>query len=133
MFIDIDRFKQVNDKHGHDVGDQVLHDIANYLKQNLRQNDTLARYGGDEFVLLVDELQSQQQISILADKMIKTISTMHSAALQDIEIGASIGIAIYPDHGDNPQDLLVRADKAMYKVKNQGKGGYALYTGINQD
>lgn len=127
LFIDLDRFKQVNDVFGHQVGDQVLRDVARNLSQILRSNDTLARIGGDEFVLLIEDLQDLEQVKILADKMIESILNMRTPALQKINISASIGIALYPDHGSDTRVLLVRADEAMYEAKRQGKGCYFLY------
>ncbi len=127
LFIDLDGFKQVNDALGHEVGDHVLQDVARKLTQNVRRNDTLARIGGDEFVLLVEDLDGLDQVKNLADKVVESISNMHTPALKDIRIGASIGIAPYPDHGCDARTLLVRADEAMYEAKRQGKRCYFLY------
>ena len=126
MFIDLDGFKQVNDVLGHEVGDQVLRDVARNLLQILRSNNTLARIGGDEFVLLVEDLQGLEQVTILADKMVEAISNLLSHALQNVRIGASVGIALYPEHGSDSRELLVRADEAMYEAKRRGKGNHFL-------
>jgi len=126
MFIDLDGFKQVNDVLGHEAGDQVLRDVARNLSQTLRRNDTLARIGGDEFVLLVEDLQSLEQATSLADKVVESVSNLRTPALRNVEIGASIGIALYPDHGSDTRALLVRADEAMYEAKREGKGSYFL-------
>jgi len=127
LFIDLDGFKQVNDALGHEVGDQVLQDVARKLMQNVRRNDTLARIGGDEFVMLVEDLQGLDQVRSLADKIVESISNMHTPALQKVRIGASIGIALYPGHGSDTRTLLVRADEAMYEAKRQGKRCYFIY------
>ncbi|QYZ67308.1 MAG: GGDEF domain-containing protein [Gammaproteobacteria bacterium (ex Lamellibrachia satsuma)] len=127
LFIDLDGFKQVNDVLGHESGDQVLRDVARNLSQTLRSNDILARIGGDEFVLLVEDLQGLEQVKILADKMIESITHLRTPALQKVRISASIGIALYPDHGSDTRILLVRADEAMYQAKRHGKGCYFLY------
>lgn len=127
LFIDLDGFKQVNDALGHEAGDQVLQDVAHKLTRTLRRNDTLARIGGDEFVLLVEDLQGVEQSVTLADKVVESISNLQTTALQNIRIGASIGIALYPDHGSEPRTLLVRADEAMYQAKRRGKGGHFLF------
>jgi diguanylate cyclase (GGDEF)-like protein len=124
MFIDLDGFKQVNDALVHEVGDQVLRDVARNLSQTLRRNDTLARIGGDEFLLLVEDLQCLEQVTSLAGKVVESISNLRTPALQNVRIGASIGIALYPDHGSDTRALLVRADEAMYEAKRQGKGCY---------
>ncbi|MEN8190637.1 MAG: GGDEF domain-containing protein [Thermodesulfobacteriota bacterium] len=127
LFIDLDEFKLVNDALGHDVGDQVLRDIAENLAQVIRSNDTLARFGGDEFVLLVDDIQSLEQLISLAEKIVALVSNLQISAPQEIKIGASIGIACFPDHCTNGQELLILADQAMYKAKKMGKSGYFLY------
>ena len=128
LFIDLDGFKQVNDMLGHDVGDKVLQDVAGKLIEIIKCNDTLARFGGDEFVLLIDDIQSEDQLVNLAEEIVASISNLRSLALQEVKIGASIGIACYPDHCNNAQELLIRADEAMYEAKRRGKNGYCLYT-----
>ena len=127
LFTDLDGFKRVNDMRGHDVGDQVLRDVAENLIKIIRCNDTLSRFGGDEFVLLVDDIQSEDQLVKLAEKIVTSISNLQTLALHEVKIGASIGIACYPDHCSNAQELLLRADEAMYEAKRRGKSGYFLY------
>jgi diguanylate cyclase (GGDEF)-like protein len=127
LFIDLDGFKQVNDAFGHEAGDQVLKDVANKLIENVRRSDTLARIGGDEFVLLIEDFQDLEQVRSLADKVVESISSLHTPVLQEVRISASIGISLYPDHGSDPRALLVRADEAMYEAKRQGKHCYILY------
>ena len=127
LFIDLDGFKQVNDAFGHEAGDQVLKDVANKLIENVRRSDTLARIGGDEFVLLIEDFQSLEQVRSLADKVVESISSLHTPVLQKVRISASIGISLYPDHGIDSRTLLVRADEAMYEAKRQGKHRYFLY------
>ncbi|RLB53581.1 MAG: hypothetical protein DRJ42_11590 [Deltaproteobacteria bacterium] len=122
LFIDLDEFKQVNDALGHEAGDQVLRDVAQNLRQTIRRSDTLARIGGDEFVLLAEEFDHADQVKTLAEKMVEAISNLPSPALQAMKVGASIGIALYPDHGEDARTLLVRADEAMYEAKQHGKG-----------
>ena len=107
----------------------MLDDLAHNLLAILRRNDTLARIGGDEFVLLVEDIQSLDQVTSLADKLVESISNMHSSTLRSVRIGASTGIALYPDHGSDTRELLVRADEAMYVAKHQGKRRYVLYRG----
>ncbi len=128
LFIDLDGFKQVNDMLGHDVGDQVLQEVAGKLIEIIKCNNTLARLGGDEFVILIDDIHSEDQLVNLAKEIVAAISNLQSIALRDVKIGASIGIAYYPDHCSNAQELLIRADEAMYEAKRRGKNGYFLYT-----
>jgi diguanylate cyclase (GGDEF)-like protein len=124
LFIDLDGFKQVNDEMGHEVGDQVLRDVAGTFVEHLRGNDTLARIGGDEFVLLVEDLQAENQVESLANKLIDAVTLLDTPALNRVKIGSSIGIALYPDHAENANELLIRADEGMYEAKRQGKNRY---------
>ena len=133
MFIDLDGFKQVNDEMGHEVGDQVLQDVADTLVEHLRVNDTLARIGGDEFVLLVEDLQGERQVECLANKLIDSVAMLETPALNQMKIGSSIGIALYPDHAENASELLNRADEGMYEAKRQGKNRYFLIGRSYQD
>jgi len=127
LFIDLDGFKQVNDALGHEVGDHVLQVVAQDLLQTLRRNDTLARIGGDEFVLLAEDYQSLEQVESLADKVVASVSNLVTPALRNIKIGASVGIAIFPDHGSDARTLLVRSDEAMYEAKVHGKSRFFIY------
>ncbi|MET0026463.1 MAG: diguanylate cyclase [Candidatus Thiodiazotropha sp.] len=126
LFIDLDGFKQVNDEMGHEVGDQVLHDVAQTFVKHLRGDDTLARIGGDEFVLLVEDVQGDDAVFKLADKLIGAVTVLKTPALDEVRIGCSIGISTFPDHAKNGSDLLTRADKGMYEAKRRGKNQYFI-------
>ncbi|WP_354623303.1 diguanylate cyclase [Psychromonas sp. MME2] len=126
MFVDLDGFKNVNDTLGHDAGDFVLKETAARLCSTVREVDTVARIGGDEFWIFLTDIADSKAISVIADKIIKTITLAYDVEDTQINIGASIGIAIYPDHGDNSVELIKLADKAMYKVKKQGKNNYTF-------
>lgn len=126
FFIDLDGFKQVNDAFGHEIGDQVLRDVASKLTESVKRSDTLARIGGDEFVLLIEGFQGLEQVRSVANKIVESISSLHTSALQKVRISASIGISLYPDHGNDSRTLLVRADEAMYEAKRRGKHCYFL-------
>lgn len=126
LFIDIDGFKEVNDSLGHDVGDIVLKEIATRLSSCVREIDTVARVGGDEFLVLLTNVVVQNSVITVAEKLVNTIAMPYQVNKHNINIGASIGIAIYPDHGVTPENLVNRADQAMYKIKRQGKNNYAF-------
>lgn len=125
LFIDLDGFKNINDNYGHDVGDELLIEVASRLRGCVRESDTVVRFGGDEFVLLLTGLHSQDEAAYVADKVLKLIQQPIKLS-SDItaNIGCSIGIAMYPNDGESDNDLLKVADSLMYKVKAAGKNHY---------
>ncbi|OOV92315.1 MULTISPECIES: putative bifunctional diguanylate cyclase/phosphodiesterase [Pseudomonas] len=126
MFIDLDGFKPVNDAFGHHLGDQLLRDVGLRLREDLRSQDTLARIGGDEFVLLVQLTQPDDAMG-LAERQVSLINRPFTVADHELQISASIGIAMFPGNGNNPQELLMNADAAMYHAKGMGKNGYSFF------
>ena len=126
MFMDLDGFKKVNDTLGHDAGDYVLRQVARRLLSCVRETDTVARVGGDEFLLIATRLHTPENASVLAEKIIGIISEPFIFNDQPATVGVSIGIALYPDHGQDRDQLIKRADEAMYKIKNSGKNGYSF-------
>lgn len=133
MFIDLDGFKPVNDAFGHHVGDQLLKAVAERLRGHLHSQDTLARIGGDEFVLLV-ELQEPGDAMGVAIKQVNLVSRPYRVAEHDLQLTASIGIVLYPGNGTDQHELLRNADAAMYHAKNAGKNGYSFFdVSMNSD
>ncbi|PHS66470.1 MAG: GGDEF domain-containing protein [Thalassobium sp.] len=126
MFIDLDGFKTVNDTYGHEIGDQVLKEVAQRLKSSLRVSDLLARSGGDEFVALQLDIRSKQDALSFAEKMTSILARPVATHQGNIPIGASIGVALFPDHGHDLKTLINAADKAMYQVKRNGKNGVSM-------
>jgi diguanylate cyclase (GGDEF)-like protein len=126
LFMDLDGFKQVNDKYGHGVGDALLIEVADMFKKVLRQSDFLARQGGDEFVLVVGSYLYRQELTQLAERLIKLFTQPVMTRGIPLEIGVSIGIAEYPHHGKHVKQLLHVADKAMYDSKKNGKNRYSF-------
>jgi diguanylate cyclase (GGDEF)-like protein len=126
MFIDLDGFKPVNDAFGHHMGDQLLREVGLRLREDLRSQDTLARIGGDEFVLLVQLMQPDDAMG-LAERQVGLINRMFTVAEHELKISASIGIALFPGNGNNPEELLMNADAAMYHAKSMGKNGYSFF------
>jgi diguanylate cyclase (GGDEF)-like protein/PAS domain S-box-containing protein len=127
LFVDLDKFKPVNDRLGHDVGDHLLRAVSERLVSSVRKSDGVARIGGDEFVILLPDLEETDIAVALASKLISNIAQPFIIGKQKIQIGASIGIAIYPDDGDDPDELLRKADQAMYLAKNHGGNSYRLF------
>jgi len=127
LLIDLDGFKQVNDSLGHEAGDFVLQQVSNLLLNSIRKNDTAARYAGDEFVIILKKQTNSEAAQQLASKLNQLISSPLSYANQTIQVGASIGIAFYPQHGEDTETLIAQADSAMYKAKQQGKNSFVLY------
>lgn len=126
MFIDLDGFKPVNDAFGHHMGDQLLREVGLRLREDLRSQDTLARIGGDEFVLLVQLTQPDDALG-LAERQVVLINRAFQVAEHELKISASVGIAMFPGNGSSPQELLMNADAAMYHAKGMGKNGYSFF------
>jgi diguanylate cyclase (GGDEF)-like protein len=126
MFIDLDGFKPVNDAFGHHMGDQLLREVSLRLREDLRGQDTLARIGGDEFVLLV-QLSEPDDAMNLAARQVSLIGRSFRVADHDLQISASVGIALYPGNGQTAHELLMNADAAMYHAKGTGKNGYSFF------
>jgi diguanylate cyclase (GGDEF)-like protein/PAS domain S-box-containing protein len=122
LFMDIDGFKDINDAHGHPTGDQVLQSIAANLTRALRQSDTVSRYGGDEFVIVLSEIEDAAHGAVVATKLLQTIAGPHPTPFGDLTATASVGVALYPDHGQDAVTLVVNADTAMYEAKRAGRG-----------
>jgi diguanylate cyclase (GGDEF)-like protein/PAS domain S-box-containing protein len=126
MFIDLDGFKAVNDTLGHDAGDYVLKQVAQRLLSCVRETDTVARVGGDEFLIIATEINSPENAAQIAEKVIKLVSQPVIFNKQQAVVGTSIGIALFPEHGEDIDQLIKLADEAMYKVKNAGKNGFCF-------
>ncbi|MEE8365248.1 MAG: diguanylate cyclase [Gammaproteobacteria bacterium] len=125
MFVDLDRFKEVNDKHGHEYGDAVLKVVANRIRAEIRETDTVARIGGDEFVVILSSVPGLKIIERVATLVIDQIAQPIRVDQQEVKVSASVGIAIYPENGNTPEDLIRQADRAMYRVKDSGKNSFA--------
>lgn len=128
MFVDLDRFKPVNDQYGHHIGDELLQHVARRLKHAVTEGDTVARRGGDEFTLLICDLDTPEQSLKIADRIQTMLSQPYHIAGHQLDIGASIGISLFPDHAANSDDLLDRADQAMYQAKHQGRACCHLFS-----
>jgi len=128
LYIDLDKFKDINDSKGHAFGDRILTEVANSLKQSIRGSDTVARIGGDEFVVLLEEVTDRNNVSMIAEILIEELHKPFTIDQQDFEISGSIGIAIYPADGNTTDELLASADKAMYKAKENGRDTF-VYKG----
>ena len=126
MFLDLDGFKPVNDVFGHHVGDQLLRAVALRMRENFHRHDTLARIGGDEFVLLV-ELEDGEEAVTVASRQVALVSQPFSVQEHDLQVTVSIGISLYPGNGRTQQELLMNADAAMYHAKSAGKNGYSFF------
>ena len=127
MFIDLDKFKPINDQHGHETGDWVLQSVARRIEGCLRGTDTVARVGGDEFLVLLPEIKSSDDSLVVAEKIRLELERPFITADQlSLRASSSIGIAIYPDHANTEQDLLRFGDRAMYQIKNAGGNSVAL-------
>jgi diguanylate cyclase (GGDEF)-like protein len=127
LFLDLDRFKTINDSLGHGAGDELLRTVADRLRTGLRQGDTIARLGGDEFTILLPEIGGESDMVHVAGKMLTLIRQPLVLAGREIVVSGSIGISRFPEDGDVPEELLKRADVAMYQAKQLGRDGYQVY------
>jgi diguanylate cyclase (GGDEF)-like protein/PAS domain S-box-containing protein len=127
MFLDLDRFKIINDTLGHAMGDRLLQSVSQRLESCVRKCDTLSRFGGDEFTLLLPTLSSAEDARTIAKKIIRTLKEPFILGDHEVYVGVSIGIAVYPNGGDTVEQLIQNADVAMYHVKGRGKDGYQYY------
>jgi diguanylate cyclase (GGDEF)-like protein/PAS domain S-box-containing protein len=128
MFLDLDRFKLINDTLGHDIGDKLLKEIAARLKSCVRKDDTIARIGGDEFVILMPGLIHEESVAKIASKILETIRQPVIVDNHELYLTISIGIAIFPEDGEDDESLITNADVAMYRAKEEGKNNFQLYT-----
>jgi diguanylate cyclase (GGDEF)-like protein len=123
----VDRFKQVNDSLGHGVGDQLLQSIARRLVSSVRDSDTVSRYGGDEFVVLLSEVAHAGDVVISARKIVAALDQPHRIADTDLRITVSVGISVYADDGTDAETLLKNADMALILAKTRGLGKYQFF------
>ena len=128
LFIDLDRFKEINDSFGHKFGDEVLVEVANRFKKVMRSSDTVCRYGGDEFIILVDNIKEYKDVLEVVKKVMSSMNKPIHYNSQKIYLTLSIGISLYPNDGETVDDLLKNADSALYKAKEEGRNTYRLYT-----
>jgi diguanylate cyclase (GGDEF)-like protein len=129
LFVDLDKFKPINDEYGHEVGDLLLQDVALRLKACLRESDTVARRGGDEFTIILCELSDRRAIAQLAELVLRELMRPFCIREWELRIGASIGISVFPSDGSDPDALVKHADMAMYEAKKSGRGAYCFYVG----
>jgi diguanylate cyclase (GGDEF)-like protein len=127
-FLDLDRFKQINDTLGHEAGDQLLKEVATRLKGCVRDSDTVARLGGDEFVVLLPQLEDEKYAAVVAEKILAAAARPFSLMGQEFRVTASIGISTYPQDGLDEQTLTKNADIAMYQAKAEGKNNFQFYS-----
>jgi len=127
FFLDLDKFKEVNDTAGHDVGDQLLIEVSRRLQGLLRETDSVCRIGGDEFTILLADLQDKDRATLVAAKVIAAINEPVEINGQSFSVGSSIGISYFPEHGKIAEELMKNADDAMYISKANGRNQYTLY------
>ncbi len=127
LFLDVDGFKHINDSLGHSIGDKLLQSIANRLVACVRETDTVSRQGGDEFVVLLSEVEKWEDAAITARRMLQTLAEPHSIDLHDLHVTASIGVSVFPDDGLDAETLIKNADTAMYQAKANGRQGYKFF------
>jgi diguanylate cyclase (GGDEF)-like protein/PAS domain S-box-containing protein len=128
LFVDLDRFKAVNDSFGHVVGDEILQEVADRIQACIREADTVARFGGDEFVVLLHDLTEVNDAALVAEKIIDRLSAPFNIVGREVFLGASIGITVYPVDTEDPEAMLRHADMAMYRAKEAGRNRFQFFT-----
>jgi diguanylate cyclase (GGDEF)-like protein len=128
LFIDLDRFKIINDSMGHDAGDVLLREMAARFRGCLRGSDVVARLGGDEFVVLLTEISRKRQVSVVAKHLLSAAMRPVEIHGQDCRVTASIGICLHPNTGQEDRNVMKNADMAMYSAKEDGKNNFQFYT-----
>jgi diguanylate cyclase (GGDEF)-like protein/PAS domain S-box-containing protein len=127
LFLDLDGFKHINDSLGHPIGDKLLQSVAKRLVGCVRNSDTVSRQGGDEFVVLLSEMEHQEDAAITARRMLQSVAGAHSIDQHDLRVTASIGLSVFPDDGLNAETLIKNADTAMYQAKENGRQSYQFF------
>ena len=126
LFMDLDHFKKVNDLHGHHAGDSVLQSVAQRLMRNVRAEDTISRYGGDEFLYVLNDIQDEKSVALMAEKIIAQVEFPYEIGVRGVKfslsVKVSIGISIFPNDGTTHETLVKNADAAMYRAKQRGSG-----------
>lgn len=134
LFVDLDRFKTINDSLGHSVGDQVLGAVAKRLRATVRASDTVSRYAGDEFTLILRHIVNREDVARIADKIVKVLETpLTLTDGRELQITASLGISFYPEDGKDGETLLKHADVAMYSAKGLGRNTYQVYVAVPEE
>ena len=133
LFLDIDGFKMINDSKGHGMGDQILQEVAERLLKTLRKSDVIARHGGDEFIVIIEELDNCSGVELIANKIVNCFQEPFHLENQDYFLTTSVGVAVYPADGQTPDMLIKNADIAMYKAKENGKNQYLFCTPVMKD
>ncbi|MEO5375846.1 MAG: EAL domain-containing protein [Alphaproteobacteria bacterium] len=133
LFLDLDRFKVVNDSLGHEAGDELLREVARRISETVRASDTVARLGGDEFVVLMPDCGEPADVAQVAEKVVVALQTPFVLAGTEAHIGASIGISLYPTDGSDPHILMKQADTAMYAAKENGRNGYRFFAPVMEN
>ena len=127
LFIDLDRFKETNDTLGHAAGDTLLKRVSERIRENVRDTDQVGRHGGDDFVVVLHDVGAAPDAGVVARKLVKALAKPFEVEGHNVYAGASVGISFFPDDGDNPSDLLKKADTAMYQAKEEGRGRFAFF------
>lgn len=128
LFLDLDNFKHINDSFGHAFGDSILRKVGERFQHCSREDDTVARQGGDEFIIIIEEPKSEEMIRVFAEKIISELNKEFEVQHHSLHISTSIGISIYPSDGDTTEKLIAYADAAMYKSKSEGRNNFQFYT-----
>ena len=127
LILDLDRFKDVNDKFGHQMGDELLRQVAERLRNTLRQSDSIARLGGDEFAILVPDISGPRDAATVAGKVVERLTMPFHLDGRELHTTGSVGVSLYPGDGRDTRSLIQKADIAMYRAKEEGRNSFRFY------
>ena len=128
LFLDLDHFKEINDSLGHFMGDELLRNVAQRLQDTCRKQDVVSRFGGDEFIIIFEDIQKTEDVHLKAKELLHALISPFRIQNHTLNISASIGIALFPKDGDTVKDLIQKADISMYQAKNSGRNQYQFFT-----
>ena len=131
LFLDLDFFKEINDSLGHSLGDELLRHVARRLQETCRKQDVVSRFGGDEFIIIFEDIHHVEDVELKARELLRALSTSFRILDHELRVSASIGIALFPNEGTNVKELVQKADISMYQAKKSGRNQFHIFEDLS--